>query len=278
MEFFIGKFFLKLLAMKKNKHINRCRCCNNVSNYIFSRKIFNKNVSYYDCMHCGYVQTENPFWLVQAYKKPITKSDTGIMQRNLTNLHITLSTLFLLDSLKKSVLDYAGGFGILARLLRDVGIDAYWRDPYCKNLICPGFEFNLNDKKDYGLITSFESFEHFVDPLLEIEYMFNLSPNILVSTEIIDNPLDHHINNWWYFGEEHGQHIGFFRKKTLLWIAKKYNKNYHNYGTSYHLFSESKINPYIWRLTLKFRKIINAIICRLLTPKAWDDHMNLKNK
>jgi len=75
---------------------NACRCCGQVSNYIFSGPLLNVDVSYFECDQCGYVQTESPYWLDQAYSEAINDSDTGIMSRNSTNARVVLGAMVLL--------------------------------------------------------------------------------------------------------------------------------------------------------------------------------------
>jgi len=77
-------------------------------------------------------------------------------------------------------LDYAGGYGVFVRLMRDIGFDFYWQDKYTENLFVRGFEYD--EKKRFDFLTSFKSFEHFDQPLQEIENMLSFSDNILFST------------------------------------------------------------------------------------------------
>ncbi len=42
---------------------------------------------------------------------------------------------------------------------------------------------------------------------------------------------------WWYFNQD-GQHVQFYSKKAMLWIASKYNYRYQGDGSTYHLFSQ----------------------------------------
>ena len=64
------------------------------------------------------------------------------------------------------------------------------------------------------MLTCFEAFEHFVDPVTELEKLLKTSQNILLSTEFYPEPLPNP-DEWWYFSMEHGQHVGFFQKKHL---------------------------------------------------------------
>ncbi|MEJ2105601.1 MAG: hypothetical protein P8X47_13660, partial [Ignavibacteriaceae bacterium] len=60
-----------------------CRVCNSKSKEVFSAKVLNKyNVKYYHCLSCGFLQTEEPYWLDEAYKSAIGIADTGIQKRN----------------------------------------------------------------------------------------------------------------------------------------------------------------------------------------------------
>jgi len=78
-----------------------CKVCNLLSNYIFSAKILKKyNVQYYYCDNCGFMQTEEPYWLDEAYTEPINITDTGYIQRN-----IQLSQKLTL--ILKKVLEYS---------------------------------------------------------------------------------------------------------------------------------------------------------------------------
>ena len=97
-----------------------CRVCSVKTNEpISSGMIFGNAVNYFECTVCGYVQTEHPYWLEKAYSSAINNCDTGIMARNQLNVGLVLATLNSLKSLDGMVVDYAGGYGILVRLLRE---------------------------------------------------------------------------------------------------------------------------------------------------------------
>lgn len=246
----------------------QCRVCAKSSTFLMSGELLSVHVKYFECPVCGYVQTQQPTWLDSAYSSAINLSDTGIMVRNQANANIVLATLFVLNALNFRVVDCAGGYGILVRLLRDRGIDALWSDRYCENLLAKGFEYN-NEKA--GLVTSFESFEHFVNPAEELDRMLEIAPNILISTEIIARPAPAQ-NDWWYYGKEHGQHIGFFRVETLQKLAADRGKSLLTDGRSYHLISDKKININLWKLARLSARLFPGAIGWKLKSKTWDDH------
>jgi hypothetical protein len=231
-------------------------------------ELIGHKVSYFDCPTCGYVQTEAPHWLDQAYAEVINDSDTGIMMRNQVNARIVLATMLMLGKLDGNLVDCAGGYGILVRLLRDIGVNALWSDRYCQNLLAKGFEHKTG-KVD--LVTAFEAFEHFVNPAEEIDKLLLIAPNILLSTELIADPAPRQ-NDWWYYGKEHGQHIGFFRIKTLKKLARDRGKHLISNGTSYHLMSEKPINEFYWRFMISINKLMPILLRYKLVSKVWADH------
>ena len=118
-----------------------CKICTQQPKQIFKGKILNKyDINYFYCEHCGFLQTEEPYWLEEAYNESINVSDTGYMQRNI-NLSQKLTILLALFFDKNGkFLDYAGGYGVFVRMMRDIGFDFYWDDKYTTNLFARGFE------------------------------------------------------------------------------------------------------------------------------------------
>lgn len=230
-----------------------CHICSRKLKYQFTHKVLNKyDVDYFMCENCGFVQTEEPYWLKEAYQESINISDTGIMSRNIYLSKVTAILIYFLFEKNAKFLDFAGGYGIFTRLMRDIGFDFYWHDPFTPNLVARGFEYNKSIK-DIELITSFESFEHFVHPLKEIEKMLKISKNILFSTELLPNPIPKP-NEWWYYGLEHGQHISFYSLKTLKFTAKKYDLNFYSMGVV-HLLTFKKFSSIMLKILAKLNRL-----------------------
>ena len=153
-----------------------CRVCKSTVSKIFSSNVLQKySVEYFQCSRCEYIQTENPYWLEEAYNSPINVSDTGMIMRNLWFRNVAATTIFFLFDYKGKFLDYGGGYGVFVRMMRDVGFDFYWQDKYTENLFAQGFEFAKTEKLTIDLLTCFEAFEHFVDPLAEFENLLCIS-------------------------------------------------------------------------------------------------------
>ena len=234
-----------------------CRVCAGPSNFQFTQNLLAHPVDYFDCPRCGYVQTQTPDWLEQAYARAINDVDTGIMLRNRLNVGRVLGTLWAYGQLHGRVTDHAGGYGILVRLLRDAGVDARWRDKYCENLLARGFEADEGQSSD--LLSAFEVFEHLVHPLEELRSMVAESPIVLLSTELVPT-IGPPAKDWWYLGPEHGQHIGFFRSKTLRWMADELGCHHASDGVSVHVFSRRPA-PRLWRTAMR-RPLLLPLVTR----------------
>lgn len=229
-----------------------CNICNSQTSKINRTRIMNKyEIDYYYCNHCGFLQTEKPYWLNEAYGTSITSSDAGGLLRSLVLAETCSVIIYFLFNKNGQFIDYAGGFGIFTRRMRDIGFDFYWQDKYSANLLARGFEYS--DKLGrIEAVTSFESFEHFPDPLKEIETMLSFSRNIIFTTDILPSPVPKP-EEWYYYGLHHGQHISFFTQRTLEYIADKYNLHYYNTG-SIHFLTEKKLELFLVKLLLKLRR------------------------
>ncbi len=267
--------------MKKEK----CAVCGGVSEKIFSSKIMEKyDISYFYCSRCCFLQTERPYWLDEAYKSPINEADTGLIARNLQNASLTAPLLyhyFGTPKLKRPFfLDYAGGYGVFVRLMRDAGFDFYWNDPYTNNIFAKGFDYAPHaDDLKISALTAFEVFEHFSDPLIEIEKMLNISRNIIFSTFLIPASFPPQPSHWWYYGLDHGQHISFYSKKTLEFIASRYGLFFHSYNSCFHIFTEFKISSAVFYCLCRFNKYYNSLVInRRLKSLITSDALKLIQK
>src|SRR5574341_2342641 len=175
-----------------------CKICSSRMNLFQRAIILNKyNIDYFQCDHCGFMQTEKPYWIEEAYQNSINISDTGIITRNIYLSNQTATIIYFFFDKNAIFLDFAGGYGILTRLMRDIGFDFYWHDLYTKNLFARGFEYT-GSIKGIELITAFECMEHFVEPVFEIEKMAKITRNILFTTELIP-PSNPKPDEWWYY-------------------------------------------------------------------------------
>lgn len=247
----------------------KCKICGTENQACFSDKVLGKyDINYYHCSTCDFVQTEEPYWLEEAYSRPINLSDTGYMVRNLFYAKRLTILLYLLFGKNAQFVDYAGGYGAFVRLMRDIGFNFSWDDKYTQNLFAAGFEWDQKSRVD--AVTLFEVFEHFVDPIVEVQNLLNITDTIIFSTDLHPDPVPQP-KDWWYYGLDHGQHIAFYSKSTFNFMAEKFGLNYYNIG-SLHILTKKKVSKSTLFATKLGKFGLNKIVARMLTSKTWSDY------
>lgn len=225
----------------------KCKICGNGTNNIFNELVLNKyQVDFYKCFNCGFIQTEKPYWLEESYGSAITDLDVGLVSRNINFSNLVEKIIKNNFDYKKQFLDYAGGYGLIVRLMRDKGFDFYRQDKYCDNIFAQNFDASESGiSSKFELLTAFELFEHLENPIEEIEKMLEYSDSILFSTELQPKKEIKNSEDWWYFTPETGQHVAFYCEKTLKFVAEQLGLNFYTDGENIHLFSKRKFekNP-----------------------------------
>lgn len=225
-----------------------CKICNHNLSFYFKKEVLNKyTVSYFKCNYCGFIQTEKPYWLEEAYSSAITASDLGLIQRNIGYSAITNCILAVFFNRRKNFLDFAGGYGMFVRLMRDNGYDFYRKDPFCENIFAKDFDFQDAGISKFELLTAFEVMEHLEDPLQAIDEMLTYSDNILFSTAIFKGH-NNEISDWWYISPETGQHIAFYTLKSLQIIAAQKGMYLYSNKRDIHLFTKKKHSKLLFKL------------------------------
>ncbi|MEI6704156.1 MAG: class I SAM-dependent methyltransferase [Deltaproteobacteria bacterium] len=243
-----------------------CKICKgNVGTFFRARLLSMHDVEFYRCSSCGFIFTEEPYWLEEAYSSAITGSDVGLVRRNsrLATIARVLITVFW--GTQGCFLDFAGGYGLFVRMMRDSGFDFKWYDRYCANLFAGGFAADLDDDKNYELVTAFEVFEHLVDPVSGLEELLKHSKNILFTTDLLPEPAPKP-EEWWYYGLEHGQHVSFYTRKSLQFLAEGKGLNFYTNGATVHLMTEKKLPTALFFLLARHKTA--SLVAPFLSKKS----------
>lgn len=213
---------------------------------VFSATVLGKyDVHYFVCQDCSFLQTEDPHWLEEAYRDAIAACDTGIMERNLHNALRIAAVLRVLGFGRSRIIDIAGGYGILTRLLRDIGFDCLWSDKYSDNLLAKGFE--APEGLPASALCALEVLEHVHDPVAFLRGAIEAhgASAVVFSTEAFERLPD---RNWWYFSRESGQHISFYSIRSLEKLAGRLGWSYARLPRNLHLFTAAPLSG--WKALL----------------------------
>ncbi len=228
-----------------------CKICGSISHDFANGKIINKySIKYYQCEHCGFIQTEEPYWLEEAYEQVINDSDIGAVSRNIVNATICRAVIHAFFNPEARFVDFGGGYGMFVRLMRDYGFDFYRVDKYCQNLFAKGFDLEEPIGDQLELLTAFEVFEHFSNPSANFVELLKMSSNILCSTELIP-ALNPKPEEWWYYGLDHGQHVSFYTVQSLRHLADSNGLNLYTNNRNFHMFSQKKVPELFFQLLCK---------------------------
>lgn len=243
---------------------NICPITGTKMDYVFTEKIIGKyDIKYFYSPESGILQTENPYWLDEAYQQAIAVADTGLVNRNLLNRRRLEPILCGMFGDSGKFLDLGGGYGLLTRMLRDMGFDAYTYDKYCKNIFAKTFEPGVGFKAD--ALFAFEVFEHINNPAEFVNDAFEKynCKTLIFSTLLFEGDVPQ--KDWWYYSFDFGQHITFYQKRTLELLAKKLNCSYYKLNSDFHLITDKKIN-WFNRLLFSNQKLLLtfSMLLRLL--------------
>ena len=215
-------------------------------------------VYYERCNVCGLIFTRHfdnyapSDWARDIYNSEYKKFDPDYggnrARRNARVLRI------LLSSHKTSVvgLDYGGGNGDLARLLRLAGFNFDCQDPFGVS------EISSSKIGHYNLVTAFEVFEHLTDPIAVLasilDYMTHDSAIIIIGTAASDRRINVSSRlTWWYAAPRNG-HVSLFSKRSLSALAQHFDLHYASPLAGTHIMSRSPI-PRAMLATLVLAKI-----------------------
>jgi hypothetical protein len=206
----------------------------------------------YRCVDCGFLQVRDPTWLPEAYRNAMTAVDLGHVYRCDSYSRIAKSLIHAFYNPRGRFLDYGAGYGLFARRMRDLGYDFRWYDKSCENLFARGFEAQADETAPYELATAFEVFEHLMEPERQVADLTGLSREILFTTEVLPMqppPLE----DWWYYGLEHGQHIAFYTVESLRRLAQRLDSRLVTNGRDLHLITRRRLSQSLFRFITKSR-------------------------
>jgi hypothetical protein len=210
------------------------RSCREVSGHI--RPNSGIMVFYNRCPKCEFLFSASfDSWSIKEFLAEIYNDKYIEVDQHYQTVRPTSNAGFLYRAFARQrtdldVLDYGGGNGALAQLLRQSGFrSAATYDPLVA-------EFSGQPKGKFNVVSCFETLEHTPNPLAAIGEISAIvdRPGIVVFSTAVQ-PADFMIQglNWWYVGPRNG-HISIFSRKSLTMAWQRFgfrigsvNDNFH---------------------------------------------------
>lgn len=247
--------------------MHNCPICDGKMDVFDKTKLLRKyDISYYQCAGCGFICTEEPFWVDEAYSSAIANIDIDLIDRNIRYSKKIAALIRVFFRQKKHFLDYGAGYGMFVRLLRDKGYDFEWYDKYCDNVFA---QYHEKSREKYDVVTALELFEHMISPKKEVGEILSMSDSVIFTTSIIPRSIKS-IADWNYFLPDYGQHVSFYTHKALQILAAEHGKYYVG-SQRLHIISDRRISFFAFAVVIVLTPLINFFFIRKsLAPSDYE--------
>lgn len=203
-------------------------------------------VYYALCSNCGFCfAPEIATWKLQEFEEKIYNDEYMLVDPDYIETRPKANAANLISMLGDQArfikhLDYGGGSGLLASILKKSNWQSVSYDPFVDRNV------SIGQIGKFDLITAFEVFEHVPDVQLLMSNLRSLlSPDgiVLFSTLLSDGNI--HPNqriNWWYASPRNG-HISLFSRKSLATLAQNNGVNFGSFSEGLHVLF-TKVPPW----------------------------------
>ena len=190
-----------------------------------------------ECGSCGFIFVAEPHWLEGSFSSQLNRLDVGSVDRTLLMSQFVRGLMGASpDRRSWKLLDFGGGDGLLTRLVRDVGVDCRWEDPYCEPVFAVGPPHDEVDHFDLAVMS--EVALHLTDPVGTFADLISRSDRVLFTATVPPNPIP---PDWWYLMPSTGQHVAFYPTTAIAGLASQLGVNWCSDGKFFHLLSRTPI-------------------------------------
>jgi len=223
-----------------------CIVCKGQASESTSITILGRDAFLYQCTSCEATYFPDPDWLETAYTEAISSLDTGIVERCVDIANVL--TPFLWRQSGVTAVDFGGGIGLLARLMRDRGFEFTSWDPMA------GYVLPLPQRGDIDVdvITMIEVLEHLTDPVETLQHCISNCDLIFISTHLI--PKAGLTPDWHYLQPNTGQHIFFCSEVTLETIASSLGVMLTSNGDNLHVLHRKPLT-FLQRCVIRYQRM-----------------------
>ena len=192
-------------------------------------------VYYRRCAACSFTFTtafdtwSHAEFLARIYNSDYIRVDPDFVESRPAGNAKVLAETFKLSRGHIDILDYGGGSGLTAELLRKQGFSAATYDPFS--------EFDAFPTTRFDLISCFEVMEHVPSPIETVATMVSLLKNsgaILFSTLIQPAEFEAIGLNWWYAGPRNG-HVSLYSRIALDYLFRPHGMIVKSFSDGVHI-------------------------------------------
>jgi len=208
-------------------------------------------IFYRRCSECGFLFTDafdnwsDDAFLRNIYNGQYAQVDPDFAELRPTANAKTVANAFNAAKQSLRIVDYGGGNGLLASLLKEKGFTATTYDPfYADSSVLPAERFDL--------ITCFEVMEHVAFPdktLAQMAALLKEQGAILFSTLLQPANFAEMGVNWWYVGPRNG-HISLHSRDSLVRLFEKQGMQTASFSDALHI-AFRQIPPFASHLVRK---------------------------
>ena len=210
-------------------------------------------VYYAICSQCGFCFTPALYaWTLDEFEKNIYNDDYVFVDPDYIETRPragAANLLSMFENLPPSIrhLDYGGGKGLLAKILRESNWNSISYDPFVDR------DINIEQLGEVELITAYEVFEHVPDVqklMSNLRSLLSSNGLVLFSTLASDEKIRPFRRlDWWYASPRNG-HISLFSRKSLAILAQKNGFKFASFSEGLHVFF-TNIPPWAAHLVQK---------------------------
>jgi hypothetical protein len=192
-------------------------------------------VYYRRCGQCGFAFTDAfDGWSQEDFQQQIYNADYVLVDPDFVEIRPTGNARLIADSFADAratmrILDYGGGAGLMAELLRAEGFSAATYDPFS--------QFSTLPDERFDLITCFEVMEHVPWPRATARTMdglLNREGAILFSTLAQPEAFAREGLGWWYAAPRNG-HISLYSTAALALLFKPLGMRVISFNAAMHM-------------------------------------------
>ena len=194
------------------------------------------DIPYYRCQSCGYLFTNAmDDWSDDDFKNLIyndeyIKTDPPFTYDRPKGNADLLDKIFGKNKGVLTMLDYGGGNGLMAKMLKNKGFSAKSYDPFHDNP-------NIQKGRRYHLVTAFEVVEHVPNQKKLFADMLGFIGDtgvLFFSTLLQNNDFAEDGINWWYICPRNG-HVGFHTPQSLKAVVEPLGYKYFKLTDDLHM-------------------------------------------